>query len=75
MADQQDEGDKVYKCGHCGVISRSIEELKFHMLGSHLNEAGTIPTGGGGNDHPDPGVDSVGLPLVSESGLHFNCHT
>jgi len=41
MADHhvQVDNEKVYKCGHCGMTSQSIEELKFHMLSTHLNEA------------------------------------
>lgn len=67
MADHSDEddGSKVYKCGHCGVTSASINDLKSHMLNSHLNEAGNISAGGDGDVH-----ESVYAPMVSE-GLYF----
>lgn len=70
MADE-DEGEKVYKCGHCGMTSRSIEDLKFHMLGSHLNEAGSIVHGRVENEVGNVEVvdESVNLPMVSESRL------
>ena len=53
MADHSDDddGSKVYKCGHCGITSASINELKTHMLTSHLNEAGNIAAAAEGDVH------------------------
>ena len=60
MADHEEsEGEKVYKCGHCGIISGSIDDLKCHMLDVHLNEANSLSAG-----------DNAGADNEVQEGLH-----
>ena len=44
MADntEADNGDRLYKCGHCGLTSPSITNLKLHMISSHLADTTSV---------------------------------
>lgn len=66
MADSNEvdveDGDRLYKCGHCGVTSPSINDLKLHMISSHLSDAAAVVEGANLVEVPDGAtvVDHVG---------------
>ena len=65
MAETGVESDEVrlYKCGHCGVTSASIDDLKMHMVTAHLAEAApsTVVTYTDVVEVPDNSSDMPGL--------------
>lgn len=68
----EDDGDKLYKCGHCGMTSTSIDELKLHMVATHLNDAGALDMGETVEDQTvqeDHQVE-MNIPLVTNQGLY-----
>ena len=75
MADQ-DDSDKLYKCGHCGLTSVSIDELKLHMINAHLNEAGTVDVPSDNNEAVSISQDvEVAMPMVQNQGIPGVCNS